>query len=279
MKKIRSYAKVNASINILGKDKNKLHKIETFFFFINLFDEIYISEKKTLDHRVVFSGRFSKGIEKNNSVVNLLQILEKEGLLKKKFNIKIIKKIPTKSGLGGGSMNAASLINYFVKNKIIKISKLKIIKICDKIGSDVVLGLNDKLLKKKKNTYFRMLKTNFKLNCVLIKPNFGCSTKSIYKKVNFFNKPYMNRNKFRIFTLKKIKLLNNDLQKIVFKKHPKLHKIQQNLEKCEKIFLSRMTGSGSCIVGYSDSKKGCLNALKLMKKKYKNYWCIQAKAI
>jgi 4-diphosphocytidyl-2C-methyl-D-erythritol kinase len=33
--------------------------------------------------------------------------------------IKIIKKIPQKSGMGGGSMNAASLISYFLQTKII----------------------------------------------------------------------------------------------------------------------------------------------------------------
>ena len=46
MKKIRSYAKVNASINILGKYKNKLHKIETFFFLlIYLMKFIFLKKK------------------------------------------------------------------------------------------------------------------------------------------------------------------------------------------------------------------------------------------
>jgi len=41
----------------------------------------------------------------------------------------------------------------------------------------------------------------------------------------------------------------------------------------------RMTGSGSTIVGYFMSKKAALNAKKLLKKKYKNYWCNLSKTI
>ena len=40
-----------------------------------------------------------------------------------------------------------------------------------------------------------------------------------------------------------------------------------------------MTGSGSTIIAYFNSKKAALNAEKILKKKYKNYWCILSKTI
>ena len=52
------------------------------------------------------------------------------------------KEIPLQSGMGGGSMNAANLLNYFYKKKFINLKKLK--KYSLKIGSDVILGLNSK---------------------------------------------------------------------------------------------------------------------------------------
>ena len=50
----------------------------------------------------------------------MLKILDKKKTIKNhKYSILIKKNIPQKAGLGGGSMNAASLINYFEKkNKI-----------------------------------------------------------------------------------------------------------------------------------------------------------------
>ena len=279
MKKIKSYAKINASLNVLGKLKNNLHKIETLFFFVDLHDEIYISETNGSDHKVVFVGKFSNGIGKNNTINKLLNVLENHNLLKKKYSIKIVKKIPSKSGLGGGSMNAASLLNHFIRNKIVKLNKQKIFDICKIVGSDVILGLDKELKSYNKRNNIYKLRGNLNIKCILIKPNFGCSTKDIYKNVKLFNKPKFRGSNFNYFTLKKMRLLNNDLQKIAFEKYPKLKKIQKNLEKCKGLFFSRMTGSGSCIVGYFTSRISCLNALKLLKKKYKRYWCIETKVI
>ena len=39
---IKSYAKVNLSLNVLGKDENNFHKIFSIISFLNLHDEIYI---------------------------------------------------------------------------------------------------------------------------------------------------------------------------------------------------------------------------------------------
>ena len=38
-----------------------------------------------------------------------------KNLLNKNLNIKIIKNIPQKAGLGGGSMNAANILNFLIK--------------------------------------------------------------------------------------------------------------------------------------------------------------------
>ena len=48
--KINSYAKINLSLGVLGKLKNKLHRIESLVSFIDLHDEIsikQINKKKT----------------------------------------------------------------------------------------------------------------------------------------------------------------------------------------------------------------------------------------
>ena len=45
------------------------------------------------------------------------------------------------------------------------------------------------------------------------------------------------------------------------------------------ILFARMTGSGSTMIAYFNSKKDAENAHKILKKKYKNYWCILSKTI
>ena len=115
--KIRSHAKINLALNVTGKN-SLLHELESIVAFIDLHDDILIKEIKLNKHIVSFSGKFSQNIKNDNTVSKLLKLLEKKGLLdNKKFLIKINKKIPNKAGLGGGSMNAANILKFFVKKK------------------------------------------------------------------------------------------------------------------------------------------------------------------
>ena len=107
--KIKSYAKINLVLNITGKTST-LHKIESIITFASLHDEIFISKIKSKSHIILFSGKFSKNIGKNNTVSKLLEILDEKKLLKEeKFKIKINKRIPNKLGLRGGTMSAAKI--------------------------------------------------------------------------------------------------------------------------------------------------------------------------
>ena len=123
--KIKSNAKLNLALNITGK-KKVLHKIESIIGFIDLHDVISINQHNGKKHHISFYGKFSKNIGKKNTVQKLFQILDQERLLQnKKFRVSITKNIPQQAGLGGGSINAASILNFLNKNKLIKISKKK----------------------------------------------------------------------------------------------------------------------------------------------------------
>jgi 4-diphosphocytidyl-2C-methyl-D-erythritol 2-phosphate synthase len=141
--KIKSYAKVNISLKVLRKLKSNLHKIESLVSFVNVYDEIFLKKINNKDHKIVFYGKFSKGISKKNTISILLKIIEKK-LNGQKFLIKVNKKIPQKSGMGGGSMNASSVLKFLIKSQKLNLSSNEIIKISSKIGSDVIIGMQNK---------------------------------------------------------------------------------------------------------------------------------------
>jgi len=277
--KIKSYAKINLVLNVVGKTPS-LHKIESIVAFVDLHDVILIKSIKSKKHNISFSGKFSSNISKKNTISNLLEILKKKKLLNnKKFKIKINKQIPNKAGLGGGSMNAASILKYFIKKKIIKINKKKILEISKLAGSDVILGLNSKNLILSSSNKIKYFKKCKKFYTLIVKPNFGCSTKEIYSKVRKFNKPKIRKPVKNMFDLNYLKKKNNSLEQIALSKYPKLKSIKLYLESLSNSVFVRMTGSGSALVAYFQSKDGCLNAEKMFNKKYKNYWCIASKTI
>ena len=278
--KIKSHAKINISLNILGKMKSSLHKIESLVSFLDLSDDIFIKKIVNNNHIIKFKGEFSKNIPKKNTITNLLKVLENINKLKKqKYLIVVKKNIPQKSGLGGGSMNAASIFKYLIAKQKINLRKKQILQISSKIGSDVILGMSQKKSLIYNNKKLKIINKDLKLFTLLVKPNFGCSTRKIYKNVKNFSKPSLKNVKTFNLNNKFLAKLNNGLEKPAFGKYKKLKNIKNFMEKVDKILFARMTGSGSTIIGYFNSKKDALNARKILKKKYKNYWFNLSKTI
>ena len=278
--KIKSYAKINISLNVIKKLSSNFHKIESLITFINLYDLIYIRQINAKNHKIQFRGKYSHHIFKNNTVNHLLKIIDKNNYLKgKKFEIKIIKNIPQKSGMGGGSMNAASIFKYLLNKQKINLTQTEILQICSKIGSDVAIGMQNKTSILYSNGTIKSLNKNLKFYTLSVRPNFGCSTKYIYRKVKFYSRPIFKKNNKLNLNNKFLSKIKNDLEIPAFNKYPALKKIKIFLEKADKILFARMTGSGSTIVGYFNSKKTALNAKKILKKNYKSYLCILSKTI
>ncbi len=277
--RIKSYAKINLALNITGKI-SKLHKIESIVGFVTLHDVILIKKIQSKKHIISFKGKFSKNISKKNTISKLFEFLEKEKLLTShKFEIKVNKYIPSKSGLGGGSMNAANIIKYLIKKNFINPSKKQLSSICKSIGSDVALGLNSTFTILKSNNQIIEFKNCKKFYVLIVKPSFGCSTKEIYAGVKKFTKPRFNKPSKKMFSFDNLKKLNNSLEPISLSKFPKLKNIKHFLEKSSNKSFIRMTGSGSAIVAYFKSKKLCDDVKKKFSRKYKNCWCKVAKTI
>ena len=277
---IKSYAKINLSLNVLGKLKSNYHRIETIVSFINLCDEIYIKKINQKNHKTFFYGKFSKGITSKNTINQVINLMDEKDILKgKKYLIKIKKNIPQKAGLGGGSMNAASILKYFLSKKKNSTLNKNILKLSEKVGSDVKFGLKTSSSVQFKNQSIKKLRKKFELYTVIVKPNFGCSTKLIYKNVRNFSKSSLNNKFIKNISLKKIKLLKNDLEKVAKSKYPKIEKLLNFMKNLKDNEFVRMTGSGSAVIAYFKTKNASLNATKVIKKKYKNYWCIISKTI
>ena len=277
--KIKSFAKINLALNVIGKS-SKLHKIESIVSFIDLHDLIYLKLISAKNHKVTFGGKFSKNINKNNTVSNLLRLLDKKKLLNnKKFKIEIIKNIPQQAGMGGGSMNASSLINFFLHKKMIKIKKKALIQLAKLVGSDVILGINPKNSILTSSGKIKKFKKKIKFHTLVVKPKLGCSTKHVFSKVKFFSKPQFSLPKESMFNKSYLRELNNDLEIIVFKKYPALEKIKLFLLNVPNTIFVRMSGSGSSIIAYFHSKKACRIAYKKFKRKFNSHWCIVSKTI
>tara|TARA_Y100000590_G_scaffold400202_1_gene484076 strand:- start:3068 stop:3931 length:864 start_codon:yes stop_codon:yes gene_type:complete len=283
--KIKSFCKINLYLRVIKKLNNGYHNIISLITFCDLYDVITISKIKNSKDKISFSGKFKKNISKNsNTVIKTLNLLRKNKLLRNQvFKININKNIPHGSGLGGGSSNAANLLNYFNSQMSLKLSKEKIEKLAIKIGSDVPISLERKntFLTGKRNEIKR-LNQKFKLNLLIVYPNLICSTKKIFEK----NKEISKSLKQSFFNTKnKKKLINfliterNDLEKTTTQIYPKIKKIIYCIKSQKGCYFSRITGSGSACIGIFSNMKNAIYAQKLIKLKYPKYWSSVSKTI
>tara|TARA_B100001175_G_scaffold208313_1_gene176829 strand:- start:565 stop:1410 length:846 start_codon:yes stop_codon:yes gene_type:complete len=277
--RLKSNAKININLNIIGKSvSKKIHFIESLVVFIGLSDLINIQETNYKSHEVIFKGRFYKGITKKNTVIKLLNILDKKKILgKKKYKIVIKKNIPQKSGMGGGSMNAATILCFFIKKGLLNLKQAKIC--AKKISSDVILGLTNKSKILHSNGNVKEIKRKIKYNVLLVKPFYGCSTKEIFAMNKIFSKKQYFLNKKANINDRTIVQSKNDLEISAFKKYSKLKILKNKLLENQKAEFVRMTGSGSTLVMYFKSKVSAKKALKMYKRKLNKCWCILSKII
>ena len=283
--KIKSYCKINLSLKVLKKLKNGYHNIISLITFCDLHDIISISKIRSSKDKISFSGKFKKGIDKEkNTATKVLSLLRKNQMVENQaFKINIQKNIPHGSGLGGGSSNAADLLNYFNSKMRLKLDKKKIKKLASKIGFDVPISLERRntFLTGKKDEIIRFNK-KFKLNLLIVYPGLICSTKKIYKKNRKISllKPqsffYLKNNKKLINFLKNE---HNDLEKVVTKVYPKINEIINYIKSQKGCYFSRITGSGSACIGIFSNMKNAIYAQKLVKLKYPKYWCVVSKTI
>jgi len=283
--KLKSFAKINLFLRVLRRLNSGYHILYSLITFCDIHDKILVQDNSGKKDKINFHGKFKAGIAKrNNTIIKTLKYLRSKGFLKDKyFKINVFKFIPHGSGLGGGSANAASLINFFSNKFKFNFKKNEIHEISKKIGSDVpiALQLKNSLLDEKNGKIIRLNK-KFNLNILIIFPNLISSTKKIFsmqKKFSKITKSKILKIKTKKNLIKFLKTEKNDLQETVFKNYPKTQILCKLTSLQNGCHFSRITGSGSACIGVFASMNNAIKAKKNIHKLYPKYWYALSKTI
>ena len=267
----KAYAKINLFLNVFNKTKDNLHNLKSLVCFIDLYDEIVISKSNKFSLKV--KGPFKNFIKKRENIIEKTFIIfSKFAGLKTNYKILLNKKIPVTAGLGGGSADAAAVLqglNHLNKKKV---KKKDLFKLAMKIGSDVPACLYNK------NVFFSgygQILTKApkipKISLLLINPRKELSTKkvfNIYRGKKIIKKSNYTYKKFFSWILEQ----NNDLQQYAEKFVPEIKEMIKFLSSSKNCFFSKMTGSGPTVFGLFRKKIDAGKANLLLKKKHPKWW-------
>ena len=274
---IKARAKVNLSLEVLGKREDNYHNLESVFQKINLYDEIYIKKIQEEDFRLKIN------VKELDSKENI--IYKAYGKLKEQYKvingIEVIvnKKIPMQAGMAGGSTDCAAFIIAMNKLFKLKLSKEEMEALGKSLGADVVPCFYNKAIKAEGiGDMITTIDTDFKYYMVIIKPEIACNTKEMYQKLDIkkdIQQLHTSENIIKALENKDIQLLTNNLYNVF----EEVVQEKQSIQEIKKELLNNgalqalMTGTGSCIYGIFRDKQSAKNAYITLKGRYQTYIC------
>jgi 4-diphosphocytidyl-2-C-methyl-D-erythritol kinase len=266
---IKSYAKLNLYLRVLGKLRNNYHSIITVFERINLFDEVALQSRRDNQIRISCNNpAVPKG--KSNLTYRAAHLLRKELDIDKGVNIGIIKRIPVASGLGGGSSNAAAVLIGLNRLWKLNLTQHKLVKYAKAIGADVPFFLNNTsfAIGRQRGDSITKLRINNKFWHIVVVPKLKIPTQRVYRHFN------------RLFGLRSLRLTNplvdakmlllslrkhspssirtalfNHLEIPAFDLYPKLRAIRDKLQKVSLRDDLMISGSGASLFILVTSRK------------------------
>jgi len=108
--RVAAHAKLNLFLRILAREQSGYHQIETAFALLELADELVVSREPSGVRLTVQGATAELGPQEENLAVRAAHaVLEVSG---RRFGvaIELVKRIPVRAGLGGGSSDAAAAL-------------------------------------------------------------------------------------------------------------------------------------------------------------------------
>jgi 4-diphosphocytidyl-2-C-methyl-D-erythritol kinase len=128
----RCYAKINLTLEVLGRREDGFHELASVVHTISLADDLRIEAANEILTRV-------EGIEAidNNLVTRAAHLLAAETHTRQGAELTLLKRIPTAAGLGGGSSDAAATLVGLNSLWSTGLGYHAVAKLAAQLGSDV----------------------------------------------------------------------------------------------------------------------------------------------
>lgn len=267
---LKAYAKINLSLDIVGKREDGYHLLEMIMQAVELHDEVILTEKKA--GISLSCDKSYVPVDERNIAYKAAKLIMEETGLKSGIHIHINKNIPVAAGLAGGSTDAAAVLKGMnamfslgLSYEELKVLGLKLgadVPYCIEGGTALCEGVGERITKLESFSGYVV---------VLVKPPFGVSTKEVYGAFNLEKIKRHVETKKLIDSLAKSDLngvhyySRNLLENVVIQSYPVIKSIKQRVVKTG-ARVTLMSGSGPTVYGIYENKETAVRALNELRK-------------
>ncbi|EIW00081.1 LOW QUALITY PROTEIN: 4-diphosphocytidyl-2C-methyl-D-erythritol kinase [Thermoanaerobacter siderophilus SR4] len=268
--KVKAYAKINLSLDVLGKREDGYHEISTIMQSIDLADILEFEKSDTIE---ILCDNPKVPVGEDNLIVKVINLLKEKYQKKEGILVRLNKKIPLAAGLAGGSADAAATIVALDKLWNLNMSKRRKKEIALKVGADVPFCLEGGTkLAKGIGEIFENLKIP-SMSLLLVKPDIEISTKEIYDKwdrLNFksHHATFLVAQAIQEGNIYKIaENIKNDLELVTSRECEVINQIKEELLKKGALGCA-ISGSGPTVYGIFDDLERLKRAYEDLKEVY-----------
>lgn len=269
MMREKSYAKITLSLYAYKEDE--VLKFKNVLVPIDLFDMVYMTKNNRME--ITSNKRFLPN-DKRNTVYFALELLKEKYGIEDNFKVHIVKNIPAQSGMGGGSSNAATIINMVNELYGLEMTLEDKMSIASQIDEDTPFFVESKPATVEGiGEIIHPITLTHDLYYVAVKPGFGVSTKMFLEKFDDIDPAHAHSME----AMKKacetgsyediIQNRFNSFQDTVLEQYKAMGSVMEELEALGLDGVT-MTGSGSCIVGLSQNKSCVMEIFERISLKY-----------
>lgn len=265
---VKAFAKINLSLDIVGKREDGYHLLEMVMQNVELHDDIIIEQ---IEEGIMLTcNKAYVPVDERNIAYKAAKLLMDTKGIRKGVRIDITKRIPVAAGLAGGSADAAAVLKGMNELFDLKMSTEELMEEGLKLGADVPYCIvGGTCLCEGVGEVVTPLKPFRGHTILLVKPSFGVSTKEAY---GLFELDRINRH---VETGKLIKAMEDDdlngvnyysrnlLENVVLPRYPILKSIKQMLSRNGSI-VTLMSGSGPTIYGIFRDVSAADNAARAL---------------
>ena len=269
--RLKSYSKINLTLEVGEKQPNGFHYIESIVQIIDIYDELVFT-KSDLDSIVIETQLRYIPTDKRNIIHKASRAFFDELGIRGGVICNLTKNVPVQAGLGGGSANAAAAVCALNVLYDTKLSNERLAKIAAKAGSDSSLFIYGGTLKMSgRGEIIDVLPNAPKMHILVIKPEIGVSTPWAYNeldkkpRVNEFTHTKLAEKAVRNSDLESlIKHFYNDFDAVATSAFSEILYVKEALINVGAVS-AMLSGSGSAVFGVFKSEKDATDAAEKLK--------------
>ena len=255
--RVRSYAKVNLGLEVLGLREDGYHELRTIFQTIDVHDDLVLRPRARAvsvkcRHPLVPKDR-------TNLVIRAAEDLRRYARVSGGVEIEITKRIPVGGGLGGGSSNAAAVLLGLDRMWRLGLGPDGLHPLARRLGADVpyfLLGGTALGLARGDEVY--PLRRQLRAWVVLVDPGIPVSTAGVFSRIDTRLTPRENSTSIFHFVSRELegvggyRFLVNDLEEAAMEEAPTL---REQVARVRDVLqgagaeLTALSGSGSSFFG------------------------------